>query len=65
MAGRGSFSIMKVVCHPATRKAEEEATLDPTCVGGRVLVTGSRIVTPVVLGVSRVHRGSSSGLLGA
>ena len=65
VTGRGSSpSIKKVLCQPVTGKAEEEATLDPTCMSGRVLVTGSQIVTVAVVGAGGVLGGTSSGLSG-
>lgn len=61
--GRGSSPSMKMVCHPVASGAEEEATLDLTCMGGRVLGSGSQIVTAIVVGEGGVLGGTSSGLL--
>lgn len=49
-------------CHPVTGGTDEEAKLDPTCASGRVLITGSRIVTTVVVGAGGLLEGASSSL---
>lgn len=49
-------------CHPITGGTDEEATLDPTCASGQVLMTGSRIVTTIVVGAGGLLEGASSSL---
>lgn len=65
VARRGSLSSINVFYDLAVRRAEEEATLDPTYTGGRLPVTSSQIVTPVALGMGGVMWSTSSGLAGA
>lgn len=53
---------MKVLCHPIIRVAKYEATLEPTCMGGLVLVAGSQMDVGAVIGAGRVLDGPSSGI---
>ena len=49
--------------HSVARRAEEHATFDSTCTGGRVMVAGSRIVTVVVFEAGGVLGSMTLGLL--
>lgn len=60
--GRRFVPEHKIALPPSNRRAEEEATLDPTCKGGWALETSSRIVTVAVVDAGGVLRGVSSSL---
>ena len=63
VTGRGSLPSMKVVCHPAAGGEKEEATLDPTCTVGRVLLASFLITTTAAVGAGGVLGEAFSGLL--
>ena len=60
--GRRFVPEHQIALPPSNKGAEEEATLDPTCTGGRALETSSRIVTVAVVDEGGVLRGASSSL---
>ena len=56
---------MTVVCHPATRKEEEEATLDTTCTIVQVPPVGSLVTTAAVVGAKGVLEESPRAFSGS
>jgi len=62
---KGSLLSKNVVCHPATRREEEEAALDPTCTVGRVPLVGSLITTAVMERAGGILEGVFLGLFGS